>query len=460
MKSKTEILEQIKIIVGEKYVISNPDQLYNYSKVNTNPDVIMPLAAVLPGTVLEISKIMELCNKYLVKVVVRGGGTSVNGSVAPYENEIVLSTERLNQIIEINKIDRTVIAEAGVITEDLQKSITQQGMCFPQNISSAGSCYIGGNIAISSGSPKSLKYGTTKNFVLNLEVVLPDGRIIWTGKNVSKNATGYNITQLIVGSEGTLGIITKVVLQLVSCVKETLVLIPFDSIKRLLDFVQLSFANGLSASSMEFVDGYGYKLVSEFLNKSLFNNYSVKGLLWIEFEEKSRDDVMNKMLELLEKAGGLIDENNILFADSESEIKNLWEFRKRIGDAVSSRSTFIDLDIVVPRSKISEMYFAIELILAKNDLQFTVMGHVGSGNFHINILKSGSTEWQQVIESISIAIFEKAINLGGTISGEHGIGKTHKTNIRLAFSNDHLEIMKQIKQIFDPNNILNSQRVY
>ncbi|MFW0738276.1 FAD-binding oxidoreductase [Flavobacterium sp. T12S277] len=454
---QTDIINAIIQIVGREYVLTNAELLYNYSRDCTSDEEKIPSAVILPKDEKEISKILKICNETKTSITVRGGGTGVSRGALSETNGLILSLERLNKIIEINKIDRTVTAESGVITQDLRTAVLNEGLNFPQNISSANACFIGGNIAVSSGSPKSLKYGTTKDYVINLEIVLPDGTIIWTGKNVTKNATGYNLTQLFTGSEGTLGIITKVVLKLVPPAKELLLMIPFSKIEKLFECVQQFFAKGYEASSIEFIDQTGVKLASEFLDKKQWNHETTKGLLWIELEGTASDKLMEQAIQISEFIGEYTQEE-ISMADTQNGVKALWEMRSKVGEAVIHHVFFRDIDIVVPRSKIDEMYRSIAGIAKKYDFEYTVFGHVGNGNFHVNIFQDKQTdkkEWEDQLAIWVKAIFLKALELGGTISGEHGIGKINLPYLEEAMSHHHITIMKDIKALFDKNSIIN-----
>ena len=454
---ESSILNQIEKIVGSKYLITKSDLLYNYSKDCTSNKEVVPSAVVLPKNTQEISDIITLCNETKTSVTVRGGGTGVSGGALSNHKGIILSLERLNNIIEINKVDRIAIVESGVITQDLRDAALKEGLNFPQNISSASSCFIGGNVAVASGSPKSLKYGTTKNYVVNLEVVLPDGSIIWTGKNVSKNATGYNLTQLITGSEGTLGIITKVVLKLVPPMKELVFMVPFTNINNLFKCVKHFFEKGYSASSIEFIDAVGFRLASQFLDNTFHTTSDVQGVLWIELEGEYPEKLMDRAIEIGEFVN-LYTKEEVHIADTPTEVKKLWEMRSKVGEAVINHTFFRDVDIVVPRSKVDQMYEAIVIIASKYNFDYTVFGHIGDGNFHVNIFQRKQQtieEWENNIAIWVKEIFLKALELGGTISGEHGIGKTNLPYIEDAISSHQLELMKNIKTLFDRNEIIN-----
>lgn len=455
------VAEKLSRIVGESYFINDRERAYPYIKDISSRLDVYPLAILLPATANEVAEIAKVCNQHSIGITIRGGGTGVSEGALPGSEGILLSMERLNKVIDINKIDRTVTAEAGVITEHLQAAVAKEGLYFPQNISSSHSCFIGGNIAVSSGSPKSLKYGPTRNYVLNLEVVLADGSIIWTGSNVNKNATGYNLTQLFVGSEGTLGIITKVVLQLVKPSVELLLLAPFKSIDRLFNCVHRIFMDDYSPSSLEFLDRTGYELASNFLRQAPLFAPGMEGLLWVELEGRTIDRLMEDAERVSELIGGFTEEH-ILVAWSKREVEQLWAFRKRIGEAVIHHSAFRDVDVVVPRSKIAEMYKALQQIAGSNGLQYTVLGHIGNGNFHINLLRGtlSDGEWNKRLDETVFAILKAAVQLGGTLSGEHGIGKMPFRYVSLAFQDPLLRIMKQIKADLDPNHILNPGTVF
>ncbi len=461
MKPK-EIFKKLEGIVGEKHLVVCREKLYHYAKDNSTGQIRYPIGVVKPASTKEVAMVVRFCNQIGQKIRVRAGGSSVSGGFISDENDLVLSVERLNNIVEINTVDRYAVVEAGVITQDLQNALRLKGLWFPQNISSASMCCIGGNVAISSGSPKSLKYGSTKNYVLNLEVVLPNGKVIWTGKNVKKNATGYNLTQLFVGSEGTLGIITQVVLEVVPPKKEVLLLVPFSNEKRLFQFVKDFFAQGHSASSLEFLDKNGCDLMYNYLKKKRDYCEGTGGLLWIEFESDSDEENLNKAEQLFDFVSNYTD-FELFIAQTPQEIKTLWEFRKRIGEAAMNYGNFKDLDVVVPRSKIALMHDAIKKACSQLSLEFIIVGHIGDGNFHINIFKEvglSTAEWQRKLAQCSNVLFKKAEALGGAISGEHGIGKHNKSAFLELVEVEKLSIMRALRAVFDPKRILNTDTLF
>ncbi|PTX61377.1 glycolate oxidase [Kordia periserrulae] len=454
-------IEELATIVGEKYIITNPIDFYTYVKDYSTGKLASPMCIVRPNSTAQISKIAKFCNDHGLRITVRGGGSGVSGGCLTDESNIIVSLDRLNRIIEINEIDRYVVAEAGVVTQVLQDSLKERNLFFPQNISSASLSFIGGNVAVSSGSPKSLKYGSTKNYVINLEVVLPNGEVIWTGKNVKKNATGYNLTQLFVGSEGTLGIITKVVLQIVPVKKEALVYAPFSNLENLFSFVEAFFKVGMHASSLEFLDKNGCRLVFDYLQER-FDEKATQGALWIEFESDTDEENLAKIEALYTLLSKFTDQE-LLIGQTQKEIENLWKYRKKIGEAAMNHGHFHDLDIVVPRSKSSDIYAIINYICTSLDLEFVVVGHIGDGNFHINIFKDQNINhksWADKMDSCISFLFEKVIAVGGEISGEHGVGTHNKTYFQEFTAKQNLHIMKGIKKVFDPKNILNTNNIF
>lgn len=454
-------IHALSVIVGNDHLLHDKEEQYRYTVDHVSGKEGQPMCVVRPGRTEEVSGILALCNEHGIGVSVRGGGSGVSGGALCAEGAVVLSLERLNRIVEINAVDRYVVAEAGVVTQDLQDALLEHDLWFPQNISSASMSFIGGNVAVSSGSPKSMKYGSTKQYVLNLQVVLADGTVIWTGKNVTKNASGYNLTQLFTGSEGTLGIITRVVLQVVPPQKEILVLIPFSSMDRLFEVVKDFFAAGFRPSALEFLDANATKLSLSFLNQPERYGSDVQGLLWMEFEAATESALMDHMA-VLEEFLQKHQINQSWVAQSKKDIEALWECRKRVGEAAVNKGHFNELDLVVPRSKASTMYKEVQEVCSNLRIDFIVVGHVGDGNFHVILFGRDSDApdaWRRILAECTNRLFETAMALGGTLSGEHGIGHYNRSYFERMEASANLELMKKIKRTFDPNNILNTNAV-
>ncbi len=370
--------------------------------------------------------------------------------------------ERFNTIINIDEQNLQVIVEPGVITQVLKDAVAEKGLFYPVDPSSMGSCWIGGNIAENSGGARAVKYGVTKDYVLNLEVVLPTGEIIWTGANTLKNSTGYNLTQLMVGSEGTLGIITKIVLKLIPKVNyNVLMLVPFYKSEQACEAVSAIFRAGIVPSALEFMERDAIDWTMKYVDGvSVVIKDEIQAHLLIEVDGNYTEVLFQeaeKITEVLEQFE--IDE--VLFADSEDQKNALWKLRRAVGEAVKSNSVYKEEDTVVPRYELPTLLKGVKDAGDKYGFKTICYGHAGDGNLHINIVKGNMTDenWITEVPKGIIEIFELTVRLKGTLSGEHGIGYVQKDFMPLAFSKMELELMKGIKRLFDPNNIMNPGKI-
>jgi glycolate oxidase len=350
-----------------------------------------------------------------------------------------------------------------VITEVLQVAVKEKGLFYPPDPASRGSCFIGGNIAENSGGPKAVKYGVVKDYVLNLEMVLPTGEIIWTGANVLKNSTGYNLTQLVVGSEGTLGIVTKIVLRLIPHPRfDLLMLVPFRKLEQAGEAVSEIFKAGFVPSAMELVEIDALKIVSDFVDISAVPiTDDLEAHLLIEVDGNDMDVLMREMeaiSELLTK----YDIGEIYFADDAQQKAELWKLRRRVAEAVKLAGYTIEEDTVVPRAELPALIRGVKELGAKHNYKAVCYGHAGDGNLHIRIMKEGTPNSYGDAEMTRClrALFGLVKKLGGTISGEHGIGLIQKGFMDIVFEQKQLELMRQIKKAFDPNNILNPGKIF
>ncbi len=456
-------IETFKKIVGEKNLSVDEEVLFNYSHDETEDLHYLPDIVIKPATAEEISEILKVCNQYKILVTPRGAGTGLSGGALPHLGGVLLSMERFNKIIEIDERNLQVTTEAGVITEVLQNAVKEKNLFYPPDPSSRGSCMIGGNIAENSGGPKAVKYGVVKDYVLNLQVVLPTGEIIWTGANVLKNATGYNLTQLIVGSEGTLGIVTKIVLRLIPLPKyDLLMLVPFRSPENACAAVSAVFSAGYTPSALEFMERDAIEWTMKFVDNCIIPMADdVQAHLLIEVDGNDMDVLMKDMegiTELVMK----FDCGDILFADDAQQKNELWKLRRRVGEAVKSHSVYKEEDTVVPRAELPVLLKGVKDIGKKYGFKSVCYGHAGDGNLHVNIIKGtlSDEEWNGSLKNGIIEIFELTKKLGGTISGEHGIGLVQKDYMNIVFNETQMSLMKQIKKIFDPNNILNAGKIF
>jgi len=463
-KLSPDILSKLVAIVGEAQVYYDAESLNKYGKDETEELLYLPEVVVKPSTTEEISKILKLANEELITVTPRGAGTGLSGGALPIYGGIVLSMERFNNIITIDERNLQAAVEPGVINEVFQNAVKEKGLFYPPDPASKGSCFLGGNVAESSGGPKCVKYGTTKDYILNLEVVLPTGEIINTGANTLKNSTGYNLTQLMVGSEGTLGIVTKIFVRLLPLPKyDLLMLIPFYNLDEACMAVSETFRAGFIPSAMELMERDALDWVSRFVQSNVVTiEENIEAHLLIEVDGNNMDVLMRDMeaiAELLAK----YKIGDILFAESEAQKQELWKLRRRINEAVKSNAVSKEQDTVVPRAELAALVKGVKDIGNKYSFKSVCYGHAGDGNLHIRIIKGDLTDEQWHGDYIKKAIAEIFIlckKLGGTISGEHGIGLIQQEYMNIVFPAKAIDIQKQIKNVFDPKGILNPGKMF
>ncbi|WP_240409900.1 FAD-binding oxidoreductase [Flavisolibacter nicotianae] len=458
-----EHLDAFRRIVGEKFVFVDEEVLHQYAHDETEDLRFLPDIVLKPGTAQEISEILKICNQFKIPVTPRGGGTGLSGGALPHLGGVLLSTDRLNRIIDIDDRNLQVTTEPGVITEVLQNAVKEKGLFYPPDPSSRGTCFIGGNIAENSGGPKAVKYGVVKDYVLNLEVVLPTGEIIWTGANVLKNATGYNLTQLLVGSEGTLGIVTKAVLKLLPLPKlDLLMLVPFKNPVDACAAVSAIFAAGFVPSAMEFMERDAIEWSMRYVDNCIVPlDEDTQAHLLIEVDGNDMDVLMKEM-EGISEVVMRYDCGEILFAEDAQQKAELWKLRRRVAEAVKSHSVYKEEDTVVPRAELPVLLKGVKEIGKKYGFHSVCYGHAGDGNLHVNIIRGDLTDeqWTGSLKNGIVEIFHLVKSLGGTISGEHGIGLVQKEYLPIVFEPVQMRLMQQIKSIFDPNNILNAGKIF
>jgi glycolate oxidase len=458
-----EILEQIKLIVGAEYVFTDAESFEKYGKDHTERLHYNPSVVVKPRKPEEISALMKLANAHLIPVTPRGAGTGLSGGALPHLGGLVIAMERFNSILDIDERNLQVTTEPGVITEMLQDAVKEKGLFYPPDPASKGSCFIGGNISENSGGPKAVKYGVVKDYVLNLEVVLPNGEIIWTGSNILKNATGYNITQLIVGSEGTLGIVTKIVLRLIPHPKfDLLMLAPFNSLEKASEAVSAIFRAGITPSAMELMEIDAITLASKILDSTAIPlTENLAAHLIIEVDGNNMDVLMGEM-EAIAEVLSQFEAGELFFADDAQQKNELWKIRRKANEAAVMAGYTIEEDTVVPRAELPKLIKGAKDLGAENGFKVVCYGHAGDGNLHIRInhptIKNshGNEEMTTILKELFVLVH----SLGGTISGEHGIGLIQKPYMPVVFKNASLEIMRGIKKTFDPNNILNAGKIF
>lgn len=458
-----EILNKFRKIIGNENVITDKEEKEPYSHDQTADFRYFPEVVLKPRTPLEISLIMKICNEHTLPVTPCAARTGLSGGALPVFGGVSLSVERFKDIIEIDERNLQATVEPGVINQVFQDAVIAKGLFYPPDPASKGSCYLGGNLAECSGGPKAVKYGVTKDYVLNLEVVLPNGEIIWTGANTLKNSTGYNLTQLMVGSEGTLGIITKVVFRLLPYPKENLLMLaPFNSTERACEAVSAVFRAGFSPSALEFMEKEAVK-ISVGYNKNISFDFDeeTKAYLLIEVDGNDKD-LLTKDCEQICEILYNYDSGEVMFAETSKQKADLWSIRRKIGEAVKTVSMYQDEDTVVPRAELPKLLKGVKEICAEYNLKSVCYGHAGDGNLHVNIVRQNlnEKEWNEKLDKAAGKIFRLCVDLGGTISGEHGIGWLQKKYMSIAFSKTHIDLMKGIKNVFDPKGIMNPGKMF
>jgi len=456
-------LRYFSSIVGADRCSTHQETLQAYSHDETEDLRFLPEVVLFPQSALEISDVLKYCTSHQIPVTPVGARTGLSGGMLTVYGGVALSTSKMNAILEIDTKNLQVVTQPGVIVEELQKAVAKEGLFYAPDPASRGTCYIGGNLAENSGGPRAVKYGVTKDWVLNLEVVLPSGEIIETGANTLKNSTGYNLTQLMVGSEGTLGVITKATLKLLPQPKQQLLmLVSFHSASDACKAVSAIFRAGVVPSAVEFMERSAIELAMEFSGERPIELAdSTEAQLLIEVDGGESADLMadcERIMQTCEKCGS----SEVLFADDEAQKDKLWFLRRRAGEAVKAKSIYKEEDTVVPRYRLPDLLEGIKKIGKSYGFNTVCYGHAGDGNLHVNILKEelNDEQWEEMLPKAIREVFDLTVQLGGTLSGEHGIGLVQKDYMDIAFSTISLDLMWSIKKVFDPKLVLNPGKVF
>lgn len=456
-------LEFLEKIVGAENLLTQADLLAEFSSDMTEDLHFPPAAVVFPSSSKEVSEIVNYCNLHKIPITPRGAGTGLSGGCLPVYGGVSLSLKKMNRILEIDERNFQATVEPGVITQEFQNAVAEKGLFYPPDPASKGSCFIGGNLAENSGGPKAVKYGVTSQYVLNLEVVLPNGEIIWTGADTLKNSTGYNLTQLLVGSEGTLGIITQAVFRLIPLPKlDLLMLVPFYSAEQACEAVSAIMQVGVVPSALEFMERDALEFGMNYLpDLQMELPKNVEAHLLVEVDGNDRD-VLLKEMEIVNSVVEKYEVGEILFADDAAQKEKLWKLRRSLGEVVKRNSIYKEEDTVVKRAELPKLLKGVKEIGKKYGFQSVCYGHAGDGNLHVNILKADMSDedWNGKLKDGIREIFKLCKELGGTISGEHGIGWVQKEYMDVVFDDNQLQLQKSIKNLFDPNNIMNPGKIW
>lgn len=455
---KKRILNKIKRIVGKENVCPEPEERVCYSYDATNqrylPDVV-----VFPADAREVSEILKLANEEGFPVVPRGAGSGFTGGALPVEGGLVLVMTKFNKILKIDTENLIAFVEPGVVTGDFQEEVEKLGLFYPPDPSSLKFSTLGGNVAECAGGPRAIKYGVTKDYVLGMEVVLPTGEIISTGVQTVKGVVGYDLTKLIVGSEGTLGVITRIIVKLIPlpASKKTMLAI-YPRLEDAGNTVTEIIASKIIPAALEFMDHSAIACVEDFLEIGLPVEAEAILLLEVDGDPNIVDRDADRIQEICLKHGA----SGVEIAEDKESEENLWRARRAISPSLLRvNPTKINEDITVPRSRIPDILSKIDDIAKTSRLDIVNFGHAGDGNIHVNIMidKKREEEVSRAREAVK-EIFQATLDLGGTISGEHGVGITKAPYLKMELGDLGVEMMRKIKKIFDPNNILNPGKIF
>ncbi|MCQ2957596.1 MAG: FAD-binding protein [Candidatus Gastranaerophilales bacterium] len=459
--TENNLKRKFEKILGEENVLTSKEDCIMYATDSTavSTDLYLPDYILFPENTEQISEIMKIAYENSVPVTVRGAGTNMTGACVPFKGGIILSINKMNKILDFDKLNQTIKVQTGVIVGDLQNIVEKEGLFYPPDPSNLKVSTIGGSLALSSSGSRAFKYGGTKDYVLDLTVVLSTGEIIKTGSNTIKNATGFNLTQLFIGSEGTLGVITEATFRLIPKPEETnLILVYFDKIENAANAINGIILNKIVSSVLDIMDKVTMETIEKFSPCGLLTDN--EAALFIELD--GNKTVINKEIKQIIEICEEFNATKHKTAKTEEEKANLWKARRSAFAAVTQlRPNVLSEDMVVPRSKMPEMIKKTYEIGEKYNLDISIVGHAGDGNFHPHIAfdMRDIQETERVNGAVK-ELFLKAIELGGKISGEHGIGAVKAKYLKYSVDPFTLKYMKEIKKLFDPKNIMNPQKVF
>lgn len=452
------ILTELKRIVGPGYLITERDELLTYATDSTKLE-FLPDAVVFPGTQEEISEILILANKRGFPVTPRGAGSGASGGALPVRGGLVLAMGRFNRIVSIDPDNLIARVEPGVITAHIQEEVEKQGLFYPPDPASIHVSTIGGNVAECAGGLRAVKYGVTRDYVLGLTVVLPTGEIIRTGVETTKGVVGYDLTRLIIGSEGTLAVIASIILRLIPkpATKRTMIAF-FPSPSLTVQTVSLMIRSRIVPTALEFMDSLCIDCVREEFRIMIPEEARAVLLIEVDGDVIVTASEAERVREICLRSGAI----HFQTASGEEESERIWEMRRNVSHAIMKLGPHkMNQDIVVPRSRIADMVSSLGELSRRYGLPIPSFGHAGDGNLHVNIMydKDNVRETEDARSAVR-ELFEKVLEMGGTISGEHGIGITKVPYLEMEVSRPALELMARLKRAFDPNGILNPGKIF
>lgn len=463
----TDIVSRLQEIVGSKNIIfADPEKMeaYSHDEVAEKEYAHMPDVVVKPSSAEEVSAIMKLAYEENIPVTPRGAGTGLSGGAVPIFGGIILSVENMNRILEIDLDNLMVVVEPGVVTNDINEELKKHGLFFAGYPMSLQSCFIGGNVAENAGGGRAIKYGVTGRYIMGLDVVLPTGELVTFGGKRVKDVTGYNMVQLMVGSEGTLGIFTKIIIKLLPLPTAKIDLLAlFPDVESAINAVPLMMTKArLIPTGIEFMDRLSISTTYSYLGEKMPYPETNAALL-IELDGTNDDQLRDEAMETT----NILMENNVIevyVAETSDTQEKIWKVRRNIAEAFKAISPVQSLeDIVVPMAQIPKLMPVLAHLQEKYDVLIPCYGHAGDGNLHATIVKKEDTEnsiWQEKLPQLLEELYMKVYELGGIISGEHGIGHKRKKYLSLVLGQPEIELMKKIKLAFDPKSILNPGKIF
>ncbi len=458
-KVTEDVVARLRAIVGAEHVAVADIEKYGHDE--TEDFWFPPEAVVRPRTAAEVSQVMRLATERRIPVTPQAARTSLSGGALPVHGGIALSVERMNRILEVDAENLFVVTEPGVITQVLQEEVEKRGLFYGPDPASRGSCMIGGNIAHNAGGPRALKYGVTKDWVYGLQVVLPGGDVIRTGGKLLKNVTGYNLTQLIVGSEGTLGIVTEAILKLIPKPRfNKTMLAPFGSVVAAATAVTRIFQAQIIPCACEYMERSAVEAAERRKGQQFPGSAGAAAMLLVEVDGNDEglcEKDIERIAEICMECGA----PDVFLATDEEKRASIWAMRRSIGEAVKALSAYREEDTVVPRVKLPALIEAIHDVSKRHGIQAISYGHIGDGNIHVNLLRMGLSddEWARKLDPAVKELFERTLALGGQITGEHGVGFVQRNYLKMAYPPHQIELMRQLKRVFDPAGILNPGKV-
>lgn len=461
-KVDDHIVQQLAHIVGPENVLRDAEWLEPYTHDETVGLRAEPEVVVRATSAQQVSGVFKLANRERVPVTPRGAGYGLSGGAVAVQGGIVLSLEKMNRILEIDKDNLMVTVEPGVITGDLHRAVEAEGLFYPPDPASLDSCTLGGNVAEGAGGPRAVKYGTTKDYVCGLEAVLPSGDVVQMGGKLVKNVTGYSLLQLLVGSEGTLAVVTKIILRLLPLPAHQVdLLVPFDGFQAAADLVSAIIARRIVPTAIEFMEQDVVHACQRYLDKKLpYADAAAQLLIQLDGNhQQALDEAYETVAELCLDAGA----QDVLIAADRPTRDRLWEARRAVIEALNAECPVNHMeDLVVPRAQIPALLGGIHELAARLGVRILSFGHAGDGNVHVTMLKDDLDDeaWQALMHQATEDLYRLALSLGGTLTGEHGIGAIRRQYLPLALEEAQIEIMRRIRTAFDPNGILNPGKIF